>query len=207
MPQNRFKVVAFDCDGVMFDTKKANDTYYNTILDHVHLPPMTPTQADYAHMHTVNEVLDHLIQDPDLRRTADEYRKEMGYQPFFKLMTIEPHLKTLLHKIRPAYSTAIATNRTNTISQVLLDHGLESQFDLVVSALDVEHPKPSPDQLQKILAHFEINASQLLYIGDSSVDELAADAADVPFAAFDNPQLTANYHIKGLKDIEAILGL
>lgn len=207
MLKKQFKVITFDCDGVMFDTKEANDAYYNTILDHVQLPPMTPDQAAYAHMHTVDEVLAHLIRSPDLRKVADEYRQKMGYGPFRQLMTIEPYLKPLLHKIRPDYSTAIATNRTNTIQQVLLDHGLETQFDLVVSALDVPHPKPSPDQLQKILAHFDINAIQMLYIGDSKVDELAASAANVPFASFDNSQLTADYHISGLKDIETILAL
>ena len=32
------KVVAFDCDGVMFDTTKANIAYYNQILDHFDRP-------------------------------------------------------------------------------------------------------------------------------------------------------------------------
>jgi phosphoglycolate phosphatase-like HAD superfamily hydrolase len=207
MPTNSYKVVAFDCDGVMFNTQKANDAYYNSILDFVKMPPMTSEQSAYAHMHTVEEALNHLISVPDIRKKAEKYRRKMTYLPFMKLMAIEPHLKQLLDKVRPAYSTAIATNRTDTIQRVLLNHGLTEDFDLVVSALDVKNPKPFPDQLLKILTHFGIKASQMLYIGDSKLDELAATAAKVSFVAFDNPELKADYHINSLKELEAILGL
>ncbi len=38
------EVVAFDCDGVMFDTINANMAYYNKILEHFGRPAMTPQQ-------------------------------------------------------------------------------------------------------------------------------------------------------------------
>ncbi len=207
MPVNAFKIVAFDCDGVMFDTKQANEAYYNSILAHLGLPPMTPEQSAYAHMHTVKGALSHLITDPEMLAAADEYRREMTYLPFMKLMAIEPNLKHLLNKIRPNYKTAIATNRTNTIGQVLIDHDLDQHFDMVVSARDVKNPKPFPDQLEKILAFFNAIPGEMLYIGDSQLDELAAKAARVPFVAFDNSNLEADYHITNLKEIESILKL
>ena len=40
------KVVAFDCDGVMFDTTKANMSYYNEILEHFGQPTLTPDQFE-----------------------------------------------------------------------------------------------------------------------------------------------------------------
>ncbi|MBW1841164.1 MAG: hypothetical protein JRI75_05165, partial [Deltaproteobacteria bacterium] len=47
-------VVAFDCDGVMFDTTRANMAYYNRILNHFGKPDMTPEQFSFAHMHTAD---------------------------------------------------------------------------------------------------------------------------------------------------------
>ena len=69
------KVVAFDCDGVMFDSREANRAYYNHLLEHFHLPAMTPQQLAYAHMHTVDEALAHLIPDDAVRNAAHAYRK------------------------------------------------------------------------------------------------------------------------------------
>jgi len=119
------QVVAFDCDGVMFDSVKANTAYYNHILEHFGLPAMTAEQFVYANMHTAEKVLAFLFQDPELRDAALAYRREMSYRPFVREMEIEPYLKPLLQALRPRYYTAVATNRTDSIGWVISDHGLD----------------------------------------------------------------------------------
>ncbi|MCJ7542099.1 MAG: HAD family hydrolase [Desulfobacterales bacterium] len=201
------KVVAFDCDGVMFDTTKANMSYYNEILEHFGQPTLTPDQFAYCHSHTADQSIAHLFNDAKSFREAQNYRKSMSYIPFLKYMVLEPYLKPLLEKLRPRYKTAIATNRSNTMDRVLSEHGLEGYFDLVVSSNDVDRPKPYPDPLIKILEHFEIEAYNTLYVGDSELDEIAAKAAGVPFVAYQNRSLSANFHIKSLKEIAQILDI
>jgi phosphoglycolate phosphatase len=204
---DNIKVVAFDCDGVMFDTTKANMAYYNEILQHFDRPTMTPDQFAYCHSHTADQSILYLFNDGKSFRAAQNYRKSMSYIPFLKYMVLEPYLKPLLEKLRPRYKTAIATNRSNTMDRVLSEHGLEEYFDLVVTSSDVDRPKPYPDPLIKILEHFEIEAYNTLYVGDSELDEMAAKAAGVPFVAYQNESLLANFHIKSLKEIAQILDI
>ena len=204
---DHIKVVAFDCDGVMFDTTEANMAYYNEILQHFGRPTLTPDQFAYCHSHTADQSISYLFNDEKSFREAQQYRKSMSYIPFLKYMVVEPHLKLLLEKLRPKYKTAIATNRSNTMDRVLSEHGLEGYFDLVVSSSDVNRPKPYPDPLIKILEFFEIEASNALYVGDSELDEIAAKAAGVPFVAYQNRSLLANFHIKSLKEIAQILDI
>ena len=71
--------------------------------------------------------------------------------------------------------------------------------------MDVPRPKPHPDQLVKITRRFNIKPYQTLYIGDSELDEAAAAAADVPFAAYRNSSLAADYHINRLGEVADIL--
>lgn len=201
------KVVAFDCDGVLFDTVKANKAYYNRILSHFGKPEMTSEQFAYSHMHTVDESLANLFGDEKMREAAHAYRKKMGYGSFIKYMEMEPYLKPLLKKLRPAYKTAIVTNRTDTMHQVLAEFGIDKDFDLVVTALDVSRPKPHAKPLLKVLEHFSITPRQIIYVGDSEVDEIAAKAAGIPLIAYDNPSLLADFHITSLKEIEKILGI
>jgi len=203
----RIRVVAFDCDGVMFDTETSNKAFYNQILQHVNKPALTPDQFAFVHMHTTDEAIFHLFPDKAEAAEAIAYRKQMPYLPFLEQMEIEPYLKPLLHRLRPAYPTAIATNRTNTIQTVLEAHGLTELFDLVVSAWDVEHPKPHPDPLIKILRHFDIAPDELLYVGDSELDQLAAEAAGAILVAYKNPSLRSGFHITSLKEMEQILKL
>ena len=201
------RVVAFDCDGVMFDTTNANMAYYNEILKHLGRPPLTPEQFAYCHSHTADQSIAHLFNDDQGFDKAQRYRKNMSYIPFLKYMVLEPYLKPLLETLRPRYKTAIATNRSDTMDQVLSEHHLEGYFDLVVSSMDVDRPKPYPDPLIKILDHFEIKANCALYVGDSELDQLAAKAAGVPFVAYQNKSLAADFHIGNLKEMARILDI
>ena len=198
-------IVAFDCDGVMFDTREANRAYYNRILSGIGKAPLTDRQFDYAQMHTVDESLSFLIPEPHLLEAAYAMRRQMGYGPFIAHMVMEAHLRALLGYLRPRYKTAIATNRTDTMERVLREHRLEGQFDMVVCAHDVPRPKPAPDALLKIMAAFDARPDQMVFIGDSTLDQQAADAAGVTFLAFANPALSAEYHIDSLAEVIPIL--
>ena len=200
-----FKVIAFDCDGVMFDTYKANKAYYNDILTFFGYPPITVEQFAYAQMQTVDKSLEMLFPDPVDYAKAQEYRKTKGYAPYVRYMEMEADLLDVLAYLRPARHTAVATNRTDTMKSVLEIHGLQSYFDKVVTALDVDNPKPAPDVLFCLMEYFDIREDEMLYIGDSKVDETAADVARVPFAAYGNPELKADYHISRLMEIKKIV--
>ena len=204
---NRIKVVAFDCDGVMFDTTDANTAYYNQILNAMEMPLLTRAQFEYVHMHTVDSALSFLFKDAEILKKAHAYRKNMGYHPFIKEMKEEPGLKQLIAKLKPRFKTAVATNRSDTMDAVLKTFDLEHCFDLVVTALDVDHPKPHPESLEKIISHFHAKPDEVLYIGDSELDEKAAAAAGVALIAYQNPNLAGKYHISSLSEIDHILHL
>ncbi len=199
------KVVIFDCDGVMFDSKEANEAYYNNILAHFGKPRMNSQQSEYVHMHTADESVAYLFQDDPRLQQALAYRKQITYISFIPMMQMEPYLKGFLEYLRPAYKTAISTNRSDTMNQVLAHHGLGEYFDLVVSSLDVERPKPHPESLVKILGHFGVAPHQAIYIGDSEIDEAAARAAGVPLVAYKNQNLSAAYTVEHFKEIEILL--
>lgn len=199
------KVVTFDCDGVMFDTEKANRAYYNDILASFGRPPMTDTQFRYAQMQTVDKSLEMLFPDKAEYREAQAYRKQNGYTPYITYMEMTADLVSVLSDLRSGYHTAVATNRTDTMKSVLEIHGIASYFDKVATALDVNNPKPAPDVLLLVLDHFHVEPAEMLYIGDSSVDEAAARSIGVRFAAFGNPELEADYHISRLAAVKDIL--
>jgi phosphoglycolate phosphatase-like HAD superfamily hydrolase len=199
------RVVAFDCDGVLFDTVEANRAYYNHILEHFGRPPVDRAQLSYVHTHTLPQALEHLFEDDVQRQAAMDFRRSIDYGAFLKYLTIEPHLIELLDWMHGRFQTAIATNRTDTMQRLLQEFGLSARFDLVVTSLDVKRPKPFPDPLLKILGHFKAQPHQALFVGDSDLDASTARAAAVPFVAYCNPALEAAYHIGQLKELKAVL--
>jgi len=198
-------VIIFDCDGVMFDSRQANVNFYNHILFHFDLPPLADKDIEFVHMHTVVESLNHIFRGTTYVANAQEYRLKLDYIPFIKDMVMEPGLKEVLDVLKPDYGLAVATNRSNTIEKVLAINGLSHYFDIVVSSLDVENPKPHPEPVFKILNFFRIEPRKCLYVGDSEVDFTACQASGVPLIAYRNKSLKADYYIDNLLDILKIL--
>ncbi len=201
------KVLIFDCDGVLFDSKDANIAFYNNILSQLHLPPLSQEEVEYVHASTAEGALRYLLtrRDSHLLDKALTHRQGMDYTPFIRLMRMEPHLKELLSSLPHQIKRAIATNRTYTITDVLRIHGLKGEFDLVISALDVKNSKPHPESILKILHHFSISPSEALFVGDSGVDQDSALRAMVPFIAYKNRSLKADYHIDDLLEVKKII--
>ena len=201
----RISAVIFDCDGVMFDSRQANVNYYNQVLANFGLKPMTEEKVTFVHMHTADESIRHIFKGTSYVEQARAYRMQMDYTPFIKHMIMEPGLKELLKILRPQYGLAVATNRSDTIGEVLESNGLKEFFDIVVSSLDVEMPKPHPEAVYKILDFFSIFPEQCLYVGDSLVDWQTAKAAGVPLIAYQNEDLETPWRIKNLLEIKEIL--
>ena len=201
-------VVIFDCDGVMFDSCQANINFYNHLLAHFNLPPMDKSDVPFVHMHTADESVLRIFRKTPYLEEAQAYRMEMEYTPFIKDMIIEPGLKQLLGGLKPKYGLSVATNRSNTIGEVLRSNGLQEFFDIVVSSLDVKNSKPHPEAIFKILNFYKISPDECIYVGDSAVDYETARAAKIPFVAYKNKDLRADFHVDYLLDIaKKILGL
>ncbi len=206
MMKTRKKAMAviFDCDGVMFDSREANTHFYNHILERFGYPPLIEEDVAYVHMHTADDCIRHIFRGTPHVEEALSYRWEMDYGPFIRDMIMEPGLRQVLSCLGVFGGLAVATNRSNTIGWVLERHGLTGFFDVVVSSLDVARPKPYPDPLFKVLDHYEIEASNALYVGDSSVDAETAAAAGVPFVAYKDERLPADFHARDMWDVAGI---
>ena len=198
-------VVALDCDGVLFDSREANIQFYTHIMEQVGRPPVRPDQHEYIHMHPVRESLLYLIgDDGNVFERAFDYFKTIDFEPFNGYLRKEPGLTEFLEKAHAHFSTALATNRTVSTLELLRHYDLRQYFDLVVSASDVQHPKPHPEIMQKILSNFEVAPDQVVYIGDSKVDEAVALATGVLFVGYKNPGLTADIHINHFQELDSI---
>ncbi|MBN1254664.1 MAG: HAD hydrolase-like protein [Deltaproteobacteria bacterium] len=202
------QVIIFDCDGVLFDSKDANIAFYNHVLSQFQLPPMTQEEVEYVHVSTAEGALRYLLAMRKAPHVLEEFlshRPSMDYTPFIHLMQMEPNLKELLGTLPRHFKRAIATNRSYTIGDVLRVHGLEGEFHLVISALDVKNPKPHPEPILKIIRHFSFSPSEALFVGDSEVDQESAQGAGVPFVAYKNRSLQADYYIDDLLTIREII--
>ena len=197
------KLVVFDCDGVMFNSREANRVYYNHLLQVFSCPPMDEGELNQVHIHNVNDSISHLFRiHPHISiETVNTYRKGLDYRPYLQYMEMEPDLIDFLQTIKPQYYTAISTNRTDTMETILDTFALRPWFDMVVTAMVATRPKPAPDGLLMILDRFKIRPDETIYIGDSVIDRDHCASVGVDLIAFKNRELAARYHVDKFMDI------
>jgi phosphoglycolate phosphatase-like HAD superfamily hydrolase len=109
---------------------------------------------------------------------------------------MEPHLLEALRCLKEGgIRRAINTNRTTSMKFIMERFGLWPYFDMVVTALDVKHPKPHPESIERILATLNLSKQEALFVGDSEVDRQTAESCGVRFIAYKNREIAEDIFI------------
>jgi HAD superfamily hydrolase (TIGR01509 family) len=195
--------VIYDCDGVLFDSLENNERFYNRVCEALGRGPVRPEELPFLHMHTVQEALPFLFPGrPDLVQKAHEFIPTLNPQDFIPYMKMEPNLREALEALKlRGVLRAVNTNRTGSMKFVLDAFALSPFFNLVVTALDVKNPKPHPESVGKILGAFCLTPKDAVFVGDSEIDRLTAEAAGVRFLSYKNPRISNGCLLKDHLDI------
>ena len=178
--------IVFDCDGVLFESRAANLAYYNAVLESFGVTPVVPGDGVRAHLcHTAAspEVFRVLLGEERVMAAMDVARL-LDYRRFIPAMQPEPGMTAALAGLSQRFPLAVATNRGSSMREILEHFSLNGYFQAVVTSRDVARPKPHPDMLLEAARQLALEPAQLLFIGDSELDQAAASAAGVCFAAY-----------------------
>ncbi len=77
----------------------------------------------------------------------------------------------------------VSTKFRYRIEEILAREGLSDRFGVVIGGEDVADQKPHPGGLTTAIARMQMDANDVLYVGDSTIDALTAKRAKVPFIA------------------------
>ena len=199
------RAVIFDCDGVLFDSWRANVAYYNAVRAALGLPPMDADWERRAHFLATSSVFQEMFgDDRALLERARQIAQTIDYEPFYELMVPVPGLHEVLAQLRPSWRLGMATNRGSTVPEVVRRFGLDVWLDAAVGVLDVARPKPYPDVILACLARLDVAPASVVYVGDAESDAAAARAAGVHFVAV-GEHASSERTVQDLREVPAVL--
>lgn len=180
------KAVIYDCDGVMFDSLEANCAFYEAVFNHMGqlLDRNDENMMRVIHTYANRDVLQYFFPEKDSLAKALEFAASIDYSQLIPLMKMESGLLETLQELKGKVHLAVCTNRSKSMDAVLQEFNLTGYFSFVMTAAISTYPKPHPDPLMRILAHYGLNAGEVLFVGDSALDSQAAAAAAVPFVGY-----------------------
>ena len=169
--------VVFDQDGTLVNTFiPAMHAYSAASGREITLAELEPVAHLGAARNLVSALLGREATDRDDEVFHDALAREVSQ--------VEPYdgIVALLTALRGAgIATAVATNSDGRSASIVLGaHGLDRLMDTVVTVdLVGGTPKPAPDSIELAMARLGLAPGEVLFVGDSNADMLAARAAGV----------------------------
>jgi len=182
-PRPRFATVLFDLDGTLADTipliVASYQHAFRTVLDEEVTEararawigrPLLPALLEESPEHGVE--LDRVYREWNLANTARLIRRYEG-------------VPELLEQLSAAgVACAVATSkRRETARLALVGVGIDHLVDVVAGLEDTTAHKPAPDPLLHAAATLGVDPATCVYVGDATVDVLAARAAGMSAVA------------------------
>jgi HAD superfamily hydrolase (TIGR01509 family) len=194
----KMRCVIYDCDGVLFDSLEANSRLYNDLCALGGRAPLREEEIKYVHIHTVYEAVHFIFgKDEGSEKKAFEILKQVDFREYIVYLKMEPHLLQTLGTLKEnGILRVVNTNRTTSMPHVMDRFNLWPFFDMVVTALDVKNPKPHPESIEKILQTFNLKREEVVFVGDSEVDQQAAQSAGIKFVAYKNKEIPSDAFIE-----------
>ncbi|HAS6216147.1 phosphoglycolate phosphatase [Vibrio vulnificus] len=188
MTQQEIKLIAFDLDGTLLDSVPDLAVAADQATRAVGFPGVTELQVrDYvgngADILIGRALSQSLTINPELsdelRAQARELFDDFYQQTGHKLSHLYPTVKETLKELHQAgFTLALVTNKPSKfVPDVLQQHGIADYFVDVLGGDSFPEKKPNPIALNWLMKKHQIQPTEMLMVGDSKNDILAAKNA------------------------------
>ena len=173
----RTKLVIFDFDGTLGDTRQNIVTTMQMTIKELHLPERHETECASTIGLPLAGCFQTLFPDAEdylIARCAETYRRIFNEN----LQTIHPQpfphvVETLSVLHQQGFKLAIASSRShNSLVELTQNMCIADYFSYLIGADDVKEAKPQPEPVIKTLSAIQTSAQETLVVGDMAVDIL-----------------------------------
>jgi phosphoglycolate phosphatase len=195
------KLVIFDLDGTLVDAYPAVSRSVNYTLGSLGFAPRSYVQIKRSvgsgDRNLMVRFVGEKLGDQALAIYRPHHVKALKVKGAVKFL---PGARGVLEFLKgKGYSLAIASNRPTKFTRIILrELGVLKFFNAVLCADKVDRPKPYPDILRAIAKRLSLGKSEVLYVGDMTIDVNCARRAGVRMVAV----ATGSNSKKELKDLK-----
>jgi len=180
----RYRLVAFDLDGVLVDSFECWRRLLNDTLEARAQRPLSVEEFALCWGQDVEADRRRFFPDWSVEHLIDHYTREFPrYMEWIQPM--EGARATLQGLERAGKRLAVASNSPMAMVERLLQlASLRSHIQVAAGVDRVANGKPAPDLIELVLRESGVPREEACFVGDSEFDARAARAAGVHFIGF-----------------------
>lgn len=202
------KAVLFDIDGVLLDSFEANIAFFQALFVHFGYPkPKRKEFIPLSHMTMWNVIkaVTKLESEEEIKNIW-EFGKKFSHKEH-QLIKIPPNAEKIVDKLASLYQLGIVTSRVReNIYFIEFLAKLEKNFQITVAFEDTINHKPHPEPLLFASRELNIKPAEIVYVGDTESDGIAAKAAGMKFILFGKTAyLNVENHTYSFKELPRII--
>ena len=188
------KLIVFDLDGVLVETKQLHYEAFNKALRDVD-PKYEITLEEHLSKYdglSTRKKLDLLSREKGLSGMEFEriwMRKQLYTSQMLRELKSDDRIINVLSKLKnDGYTIAVASNSIrDSVKITLLKLGYLEYIDFYLSNEDVRHPKPHPEIYLRAIIESSSSPKETLIIEDSIVGRKAANESGAYLMGINNP--------------------
>lgn len=185
---SKIRGLAFDLDGTLTDTAPGLGSALDLALQAQGLPPAGQTLISTWIGNGADILVERALTwagaapEPALCRETRALFDQFYAQTVEQGSRLFPQVKDTLSRLAArGLPMAVVTNKpTPFVAPLLASLGIDSYFSLIIGGDDVAAKKPHPAPIYLVLGKLGLYVEELLFVGDSRNDIMAAKAAGCP---------------------------
>ncbi len=212
---NQMKIIIFDFDGVILDSENSHFIAFNEGLKNLNIN--ISEDEYYSKYISLDDrgVITNVVNDKNISVTSEEIDMIIkNKNDYFESRLIDnsklfPGVEELIIQLSKNFVLSIGSgaNRSEII-KTLKNNNIYDYFEIIVSADEVNNPKPNPETYNRVLDNIntDFNINEIIVIEDSPGGIEAAKSAGLKCIAitntFDNKELgKADIIVSNYEDI------
>ena len=178
------KVIIFDFDGTLCDTRSNIIIAFRATMEHLGLDVRDEETCGATIGLTLRDGFKSMYPDFDdakIDYCVETYRQIFAERRKELMPDLFPGVKETLEALhKRGYRMTIATSRlTDSLMLFMRHHGIDHYFEYAVGSDSVTHHKPHPEPALKTLRELNIAPSEAIMVGDMPVDIAMAHNAGI----------------------------
>lgn len=172
------RAVIFDIDGTLLDGREGIFWQYEQLTREFDGAPASRKEIAAAMYGTVDDIARRLVKNTDIAFEKISSRHDELIAESLTHWQLYNGVAELLPILsRVGVRVAAVTSGNHHTVNAMESMGIKKYFDIIITAKDVQQPKPHPEGILRALEHLAVPASEAAMVGDTMSDIKAGQEA------------------------------